>query len=120
MSGQTSNAYSTLDPGEKIMSQHTVLNTTNVAVVTGASDISFAAARRFAASGLKVCIADPESPRLEAAIAEVAAVSSRRANAVLAVPTGVSKLDKLRQFGASTCVNADQNAYFFAGMVGAC
>jgi NAD(P)-dependent dehydrogenase (short-subunit alcohol dehydrogenase family) len=98
VSEQTSNGYSTLDPGEKIMSQHPVLNATNVAIVTGASDLGFAAAKRLAASGLKVYIADPESPRLEAAIAEVAAVSSRRA-----VPTDVSKLAEPRQFGASTC-----------------
>jgi NAD(P)-dependent dehydrogenase (short-subunit alcohol dehydrogenase family) len=86
------------------MSLHPVLNARHAAaVIAGASNIGLAAAKRFAASGLKVCMADPETIRLEVVVAEVPAVSSRSADAVLAVPTDVSEFGELQQFGASMC-----------------
>jgi NAD(P)-dependent dehydrogenase (short-subunit alcohol dehydrogenase family) len=85
------------------MSLRPVLNASDGAAVTAAFNIGLAAAKRIAPSGLEVCTADPEITRLEAAVAEVAAASSRSADASLAVPTDVSELGELRQFGASMC-----------------
>jgi NAD(P)-dependent dehydrogenase (short-subunit alcohol dehydrogenase family) len=65
------------------------LSPSHVAVVTGAaSGIGLAAAKRFAAMGLKVVLADLDDERLHAATSAVAAASS--ASDVLAVPTDVS------------------------------
>jgi hypothetical protein len=80
------------------MSLHPVLNARDAAVITVASNIGLAAA-----SGLKVCMVDSETKRLEAVVAEVPAVSSRSANAVLAMPRDVSEFGQLQQFGASMC-----------------
>ncbi|HEY0571342.1 MAG TPA: SDR family NAD(P)-dependent oxidoreductase, partial [Enterovirga sp.] len=49
------------------------LSPDNVAVVTGgASGIGLAAARRFAAMGLRICLADHDAELLQAAASEVA------------------------------------------------
>lgn len=76
---------------------HPALTAGRVAVVTGGSSgIGLAAACRFASLGLKVCLADLSAERLERAAAEVAAVSSGGRDAVLTVPTDVSKLDQIQ------------------------
>jgi NAD(P)-dependent dehydrogenase (short-subunit alcohol dehydrogenase family) len=63
------------------------------AVVTGgASGIGLAAAKRFAAMGLNVVIADMAGERLDQAARDVAAASPNGASAMLATPTDVSKL----------------------------
>jgi NAD(P)-dependent dehydrogenase (short-subunit alcohol dehydrogenase family) len=64
----------------------------NVAVITGgASGIGLAAAKRFAAMGMRTVLADIGGVRLEQARQAVAAIAGD--NAVLPVPTDVSKAD---------------------------
>jgi len=79
------------------MAIHPALTEGRVAVVTGAaSGIGLAAAKRFAAMSLKVCLADLSQQALEPAVVEVAAASPSGRDAVIAVPTDVSKLDDVR------------------------
>ena len=68
----------------------------NCAVVTGgASGIGLAAAKRFAAMGLNVVIADMPGAKLENAARELAALSPNGAKGVRAAPTDVSKLNEV-------------------------
>jgi NAD(P)-dependent dehydrogenase (short-subunit alcohol dehydrogenase family) len=94
-----------MDDGQKIggaegnpkMSNHLALIPGRVAVITGAaSGIGLAAAKRFAAMGMKICLADLSADALKSAAAEVAAASSLGYSAVIAVPTDVSKLDQIQ------------------------
>ena len=75
------------------MPAHPALQPGGVAVVTGAaSGIGLAAARRFAALGLKVCLVDLPGATLAAAAASVAGG--------IACPADVSKLDQLQALEA--------------------
>ena len=59
---------------------HPVLSPDHVAVITGgASGIGFAAAKKFASLGMKVCLADLGADRLKAAEAELVVGLTRRA-----------------------------------------
>jgi len=79
------------------MNDHPALAAGRVAVVTGAaSGIGLAAACRFAAMGLKLCLADLPGDRLEQAASEVAAASPAQKGGVLTVPTDVSRLDDVQ------------------------
>jgi NAD(P)-dependent dehydrogenase (short-subunit alcohol dehydrogenase family) len=78
---------------ETTMTNSTPFSPGNCAVVTGgASGIGLAAAKRFAAMGLNVVIADLPGAALEKAANEVAAASPNGARGVLAAPTDVSNL----------------------------
>ena len=80
------------------MAQHPALTEGRVAVITGAaSGIGLAAAKRFAAMGLRVCLADLGGSALEQAAAEVALVTRGGPADVLAVPTDVSKLEEVQR-----------------------
>lgn len=76
---------------------HPALTPQSVAVITGgASGIGLAAAKRFAALGLTVCIADRGGDRLDAAVDAIAAVAPRGAEAVMAAAVNVADPDQLR------------------------
>ena len=69
--------------------QHPALAAGRVAVVTGgASGIGLAAAERFAAMGMRLCLADVDAAALEAAVASLSDVTE-----VIGVPTDVSRLE---------------------------
>jgi NAD(P)-dependent dehydrogenase (short-subunit alcohol dehydrogenase family) len=77
---------------------HAAFSPSNVAVVTGgASGIGLAAAKRFAAMNLKICIADVDSERLHGAAEVLAAISPGGARDVLAISADVSRLDEVRK-----------------------
>lgn len=71
---------------------HAVLTRGRVAVITGAAlGIGRAAARRFAAMGMKVCLADLPGEDLDAAEAEARDAAADGADAVLAMPVDVAR-----------------------------
>ena len=72
------------------MSQHPALQPGNVAVITGGADgIGFAAAQRYHALGMRVCLADIEEEKLQAAAGQL--------DSALAVTTDVTSMDSLAQ-----------------------
>ncbi len=71
---------------------HPVLTSGAVAVITGgASGIGLAAARRFAALGLRVCIADLGTERLARAAAEIAGQARGGSDDVMAAEVNVAR-----------------------------
>jgi NAD(P)-dependent dehydrogenase (short-subunit alcohol dehydrogenase family) len=80
------------------MNQHPALTKGRIAVVTGAaSGIGRAAAQRFAAIGMRVCLADLGGSALDEAATAVAQVAKGGAADVLAMPTDVGKLDEVQR-----------------------
>ncbi|MGD0105046.1 MAG: SDR family NAD(P)-dependent oxidoreductase [Rhodopila sp.] len=79
------------------MDQHPALHAGRVAVITGAAGgIGLAAATRFAAMGLKVCLADLSAEALARAAEAVIAASPSGRDAVLTVATDVSQLGSVQ------------------------
>jgi NAD(P)-dependent dehydrogenase (short-subunit alcohol dehydrogenase family) len=76
------------------LTTHPALVPGRVAVITGAaSGIGLAAASRFAALGMTVCMADLSQQALDEAAGQVAAKSSSGRQNVLTVPVDVSKIE---------------------------
>ena len=95
-----------------------------VAVVTGAaSGIGLAVCKRLAERGMRVCLADVDEAKLEAAREAVAALAANGADDVLAVPVDVSRradLERLhaevvRKFGEVALLMNNAAAFRFGG-----
>jgi NAD(P)-dependent dehydrogenase (short-subunit alcohol dehydrogenase family) len=81
---------------------HPAFSPSNVAVVTGgASGIGLAAAERFVAMNLKVCIADIDLDRLSQAEKSIAAIAPGGSADVFAIQADVSRLDEVRKLEES-------------------
>jgi len=81
---------------------HPVMSPDHVAVITGgASGIGLAAAKRFVALGMKVCIADLGHDRLAAAEAELVSASPNGAANVMTMAVDVSKVDEVLSLEAA-------------------
>jgi NAD(P)-dependent dehydrogenase (short-subunit alcohol dehydrogenase family) len=75
------------------MTLHPALTAGRVAVVTGAaSGVGLAAAQRFAALGMKLCLADRDAAALDKAVGEIAGGVD-----IIAVPTDVAKLEDVQR-----------------------
>ena len=85
-----------------VLPNHPAMTAGHVAVITGgASGIGLAAAKKWAALGMKIVLADLGGERLENATHDVVSLSPLGAAGVLAVPTDVSKIDDLRALEAA-------------------
>jgi NAD(P)-dependent dehydrogenase (short-subunit alcohol dehydrogenase family) len=77
---------------------HPALTAGAVAVVTGgASGIGLSAARRFAALGLRVCVADLGGERLAGAAKAIAAEAPRGDESVMVLETDVARIDEVQR-----------------------
>jgi hypothetical protein len=83
---------------EEMIMSHPVLRSGNTAVITGgASGIGLACARRFAALGMSICIADRGAARLKDAVAQIAEVGRSAPVDVLALEADVRRRDDLER-----------------------
>ena len=81
---------------------HAVMSPNNVAVITGgASGLGFAAAMRFARSGMKVCVADLGTDRLAEAEAKLRSASSGGAANVMTREVDVSRFEDVSALEAA-------------------
>src|SRR3954471_2209117 len=75
---------------------HAAISKDNVAVITGgASGIGLAAAMRFAALGMKVCIADVDADRLKEAESRLSSASPAGGADIMTALVDVSRVDAL-------------------------
>jgi NAD(P)-dependent dehydrogenase (short-subunit alcohol dehydrogenase family) len=87
--------------GGFVLPNHPALAANRVAVVTGAaSGIGLAASAKFAALGMKVCMADLSGDALEAGAAKVRAAAAQQ-DSVRSFPVDVSSLDDVRRLKTS-------------------
>jgi NAD(P)-dependent dehydrogenase (short-subunit alcohol dehydrogenase family) len=83
---------------ELLMQNHPALRPGRAAVITGAaSGIGLAAAKRLAALGMKICLADIAGERFDRAAVEVAAKAAGGQSDVRAVATDVSRVEEVRR-----------------------
>lgn len=76
------------------MTTHPAFTSGRAAVITGgASGIGLAAAKRYVAMGMKVCVADLSQAALDKAVAEIGALDGK----VIAVATDVSKMEEMQR-----------------------
>ena len=76
---------------------HPALTPNRTAVITGgASGIGLATAERLIAMGLNVCLADQDEEQLGAAVDALAKQSARGADAILAAPVDVARLESVQ------------------------
>ena len=76
---------------------HPALTPNRTAVITGgASGIGYAMAERLVATGLNVCIADQDEEKLSSASDTLTKQSARGADAILATPVDVARLESLQ------------------------
>jgi NAD(P)-dependent dehydrogenase (short-subunit alcohol dehydrogenase family) len=81
------------------MANHPALTPGRVAAITGgASGIGLAAAKRFAAMGMKVAIADVDETALKTAETTIATGIGGNTAEVIAVPCDVSRMEDVRRF----------------------
>jgi NAD(P)-dependent dehydrogenase (short-subunit alcohol dehydrogenase family) len=75
---------------------HPAMSPNNVAVITGgASGIGLAAAMRFAALGMKVCIADIGADRLKEAATKLSSIAPGGADSVMTATVDVSRVEDI-------------------------
>jgi NAD(P)-dependent dehydrogenase (short-subunit alcohol dehydrogenase family) len=75
---------------------HPAMSPNHVAVITGgASGIGLAAAMRFAASGMKVCVADIGTDRLKEAATKLSSIASGGAASIMTETVDVSRFEDL-------------------------
>ena len=81
---------------------HPAISPNSVAVITGgASGIGLAAATRFAASGMKVCIADIGADRLAEAATRLSSVAPDGGASIMTVTVDVSRIDDVSRLEAA-------------------
>jgi NAD(P)-dependent dehydrogenase (short-subunit alcohol dehydrogenase family) len=77
---------------------HPAMSPNHVAVITGgASGLGFAAAKRFARFGMKVCIADLAGDRLKAAETELSSAAPDGAADIMASAVDVSRIEEVKE-----------------------
>ena len=81
---------------------HPAISPNSVAVITGgASGIGLAAATRFAASGMKVCIADIGADRLAEAATKLSSVAPDGGASIMTETVDVSRIDDVSRLEAA-------------------
>ncbi len=81
---------------------HPAMSPDHVAVITGgASGIGLAAAMRFAAFGMKVCIADIGGSRLAEAETKLSSAAPGGAASIMAAAVDVSRIEEVTKFETS-------------------